>query len=272
MSPEAAREMADAGYLEDLPTCRVCGCDDLDPCPGGCAWVPDPELAGDLCSTCLERIRLIDDVLELARPGHEASPAEIREHLGISPVRFAQLLGAVLEDELALARHPRAVLALRGLRDRRRHLLHGAVDVSPATPPADPRQRSFDLSGPARPHREGRPKVEQLTLGGALKELGMLRAKDAADPDWRSAAEAAIAALAAARNADGELVEFTAEDVRRLVGDPPDHANAMGALFNTAARRRLIVRVGYRKAGRPSLHRHPIAVWRGHERRAEDAA
>jgi hypothetical protein len=28
-------------------TCRVCGCSDFDPCPGGCAWAGD-----DLCSRC----------------------------------------------------------------------------------------------------------------------------------------------------------------------------------------------------------------------------
>lgn len=28
--------------------CRMCGCDDCNPCPGGCGWVDD-----DLCSACL---------------------------------------------------------------------------------------------------------------------------------------------------------------------------------------------------------------------------
>lgn len=35
---------------EDVATCRVCGCTENDPCPGGCHWVLDPE--GDLCSEC----------------------------------------------------------------------------------------------------------------------------------------------------------------------------------------------------------------------------
>ena len=30
-----------------LEQCRVCGCSELDPCPGGCFWVED-----DLCSSC----------------------------------------------------------------------------------------------------------------------------------------------------------------------------------------------------------------------------
>lgn len=32
--------------------CRVCGCTEDKACPGGCVWVPDPELA-DLCSSCV---------------------------------------------------------------------------------------------------------------------------------------------------------------------------------------------------------------------------
>jgi len=32
----------------DVARCRVCGCTDERACPGGCWWVPDPEmLAGD---------------------------------------------------------------------------------------------------------------------------------------------------------------------------------------------------------------------------------
>lgn len=31
--------------------CRMCGCTENRACPGGCGWVPDPEL-GDLCSRC----------------------------------------------------------------------------------------------------------------------------------------------------------------------------------------------------------------------------
>jgi hypothetical protein len=33
------------------PTCRVCGCTDLDGCGGGCSWVES-----DLCSACVGRI------------------------------------------------------------------------------------------------------------------------------------------------------------------------------------------------------------------------
>lgn len=30
-----------------IPVCRLCGCDDLHACPGGCWWV-----GPDLCSAC----------------------------------------------------------------------------------------------------------------------------------------------------------------------------------------------------------------------------
>lgn len=38
----------------EVPTCRACGCTDLEACDGGCVWVEDPEGLADLCSRCLE--------------------------------------------------------------------------------------------------------------------------------------------------------------------------------------------------------------------------
>lgn len=37
----------------DVATCRGCGCTEDAACEGGCTWVPDPLMMGDLCSTCL---------------------------------------------------------------------------------------------------------------------------------------------------------------------------------------------------------------------------
>ena len=34
----------------DVPHCRVCGCSEFHPCPGGCLWA-----APDLCSRCVNR-------------------------------------------------------------------------------------------------------------------------------------------------------------------------------------------------------------------------
>lgn len=48
----------DAGEIMPAATtgssCRVCGCTDLNACPGGCFWVQP-----DLCSTCYHE--MVDD-------------------------------------------------------------------------------------------------------------------------------------------------------------------------------------------------------------------
>lgn len=40
--------LGDEDLDADAPTCRECGCSQLDPCPGGCIWA-EP----DLCSRCV---------------------------------------------------------------------------------------------------------------------------------------------------------------------------------------------------------------------------
>ncbi len=56
-------------------------------------------------------------------------------------------------------------------------------------------------------------------------------------------------------------VPFTAEDVRRVAGDPPT-PSAIGALFNAVADEGWIVFVGYEKAHRPEAHGRIIRVWK----------
>jgi hypothetical protein len=46
----------------DVATCRVCGCTEGTPCPGGCWWVPDPAMTGDLCSACAGSSSVAQDV------------------------------------------------------------------------------------------------------------------------------------------------------------------------------------------------------------------
>lgn len=42
-------------YLGPEPgTCQICGCSELDPCPGGCIWA-NPEAT--LCSRCAQEER-----------------------------------------------------------------------------------------------------------------------------------------------------------------------------------------------------------------------
>ncbi|MFE2512573.1 DUF3263 domain-containing protein [Streptomyces naganishii] len=63
------------------------------------------------------------DILALERrgfPGPGAKERAIREELGLSPVRYYQLLNALLDDTRALAHDPVTVNRLRRVRDSRR--------------------------------------------------------------------------------------------------------------------------------------------------------
>ncbi|MGW2461863.1 DUF3263 domain-containing protein [Streptomyces argyrophyllae] len=62
-------------------------------------------------------------VLALERrafPGPGAKERAIREELDLSPVRYYQLLNALLDDERALAHDPVTVNRLRRIREARR--------------------------------------------------------------------------------------------------------------------------------------------------------
>lgn len=91
-----------------------------------------------------------------------------------------------------------------------------------------------------------------------LRDHGMLIADLVQPEEWRAAVDDQIAALAAT----GE--PFTADDVSAVVGDSPTGSQgAMGARFNAAVRRKVIVRVGYVPSRRPTVHLHPVAQWIG---------
>ncbi|MEU9604991.1 DUF3263 domain-containing protein [Streptomyces sp. NPDC048057] len=53
-------------------------------------------------------------------PGPGAKERAVREELGMSPVRYYQLVNALLDDELALAHDPVTVNRLRRVRDEKR--------------------------------------------------------------------------------------------------------------------------------------------------------
>ncbi|MET7476311.1 DUF3263 domain-containing protein [Streptomyces sp. NPDC005648] len=62
-------------------------------------------------------------VLALERrgfPGPGLKERAIREELGLAPVRYYQLLNALLDDERALAHDPVTVNRLRRVREQRR--------------------------------------------------------------------------------------------------------------------------------------------------------
>lgn len=71
-------------------------------------------------SELTERDRAVLAVERRSWPGPGAKERVIRERLGISPTRYYQLLGALIDDSLALAHDPVTVNRLRRIRDARR--------------------------------------------------------------------------------------------------------------------------------------------------------
>lgn len=77
--------------------------------------------------------------------------------------------------------------------------------------------------------------------------------------DWMTEAAEAIARLAA-RSAKCN-VTFTADDLRREVGEP-DHPNWVGSAFSAAAQTKVIRPVGFTISRAPTRHGGVIRTWR----------
>jgi hypothetical protein len=105
--------------------------------------------------------------------------------------------------------------------------------------------------------------VAEARLAELYRDAGIGRAL-MADPQWTAGAMAEIERRA------GLGEPFTAEDVRRTVGNPQER-NAMGAVMAAAAAKGIIRRHGDRSAGRGSARRRRIGVWVG-ARAPEQAA
>jgi hypothetical protein len=100
--------------------------------------------------------------------------------------------------------------------------------------------------------------MSQLSLTGIeLRDAGVSSVTEHTPGEWRSAADQAIVALANKRE------PFTADDVRELVGDPPNHPNAMGARFLDAVRAGIIRQVGRSLPVRASRHASSVGLWIG---------
>lgn len=84
-----------------------------------------------------------------------------------------------------------------------------------------------------------------LQEGRALRDAG-IAAVDAAGvavhKTWRPKAEAALDTLIRSGH------PFTADDLRALVDEQPNHPNQVGSLFTAAARRGEIRKMGYRQS------------------------
>ena len=89
-----------------------------------------------------------------------------------------------------------------------------------------------------------------------LREMGMALADEAEPDQWKLAADLAIEILARG----GE--RFTAEDVRRLAGDPL-HPAAFGPRVQAAVREGLIECVGFTTGERPLSRARVLRVYRG---------
>ena len=98
--------------------------------------------------------------------------------------------------------------------------------------------------------------TDNPTTGEELRDAGLALVDSNTPESWAKKCDDAIARLAATG------ADFTADDVRAICGAPPNHPNAMGARFGAAAHDGVIKRVGYAPSKRPTLHAHPIAVWR----------
>jgi len=92
--------------------------------------------------------------------------------------------------------------------------------------------------------------------GTELRDRGVARVHENTPSEWVSRFDGVILSMASSG------LEFSAEDVRGIAGDPP-HPNAIGARFLSAVRRGWITRVGYKNATRYASHARALAVYRG---------
>jgi hypothetical protein len=99
--------------------------------------------------------------------------------------------------------------------------------------------------------------MDQLTLGQELRDRGVERVLAHEEEVYKHRTLGVIAAFALT----GE--DFTADDVRAVVGDPPHHPNVLSALFRKARQIGIIVPVGIGTAQRKSRHAGLNRVWRG---------
>lgn len=104
---------------------------------------------------------------------------------------------------------------------------------------------------------DGEPAPTGLPLTGEdLKRSGMESVKRHIPVWYRDAFLNAVSSLP-----QGQI--FTVEDIRAVVGDPPDvHYNAMGSLVLLMAQKKLARKTGYYvKAKRPHMNATEIAQW-----------
>jgi hypothetical protein len=96
--------------------------------------------------------------------------------------------------------------------------------------------------------------------GERRRERAITIVDEAADNDWKDAAETAIGIVAS------RLVTFTTDDVWAYLDvlkmPPPREPRAMGAMMRQAQRNLVIVPTArWQLSKRPECHRRPLRVW-----------
>ncbi|MEW1546065.1 MULTISPECIES: DUF3263 domain-containing protein [Streptomyces] len=81
---------------------------------------PPPDAAGSPAPGLPDRDRAVLAMERRSWSGPGAKERAVREQLGMSPVRYYQLLNALLDDPRALAHDPVTVNRLRRVRDEKR--------------------------------------------------------------------------------------------------------------------------------------------------------
>lgn len=94
-------------------------------------------------------------------------------------------------------------------------------------------------------------------IGKELRDKGCAKVRENIPEDWKMMVDGLICAMASSGK------KFTAEDIRTLSGDPPNHPNAMGAMFMVACQRGIIERCGDILAKRKNRHAARIGLYVG---------
>jgi hypothetical protein len=117
------------------------------------------------------------------------------------------------------------------------------------------------MDGRIRPVRETKQGYlfDEGEEGRRLRDEGVAKVEDSNDAaqEWKEQARGWVISRARREG------QFNADDLRAVIGPPPNHHNAMGAVFLWARRQGFITRVGYRSMRRAKAHARPTFVYEG---------
>lgn len=101
------------------------------------------------------------------------------------------------------------------------------------------------------------PSLLDAEASDAARDAGMARVLNAADPEWKAVARAAVLRVIARGG------EFTADDLWVELGAYPIERRALGPIVRGFADKGMIENTGRRKnSARPEHHSYPMTVWR----------